>query len=198
MPEVTANPFSTRCVRPGALPFLFRNGESAQALVLRLREQNWWGEIIGPHGSGKSTLVAALVAELHAAGRETRVHAFHDGVVRFTGLSPRAPGLHPAVVLIIDGYEQLSLWQKYRVRRLCRRAGCGLVTTAHHPAGLPELYRTSMAPDVASAVFAELTRDQPALVTASELQKSLAVRKGNLRDALFDLYDLHEHRRRAS
>ena len=196
--ESCANPFSTRYVRPGALPFVFRSGESAQALVLRLREKNWWGEIIGPHGSGKSTLVAALVTEMHAAGREIRLHAFHDDIVSFAGLSPRALDLHPTAVLIIDGYEQLSLWQKLRLRHSCRHAGCGLVVTAHQSAGLPELYRTVVTPDIAAGVFAALTRDRTALVTSSELPQCLAARNGNLRDALFDLYDLHERRMRAS
>jgi hypothetical protein len=198
MPETCANPFSTRCVRPGALPFLFRSGESGKSLMLRLRKQNWWGEIIGPHGSGKSTLLAALVPELLAAGRKTRLHAFHDGVVHFTGLSPRALNLHPAVVLIIDGFEQLSRWQRFRVRRSCRRAGCGLLVTAHQAAGLPELYRTRTSPDLAKRVYARLTHDRPALATPSELCDRLAARHGNFRDALFDLYDLHERRRRAS
>src|SRR5262249_27065059 len=146
--------------------------------------------------SGKSTLVAALVPMLQAAGREIRLHTFHDDVVPFAGLSLRALDLQPAVILIIDGYEQLSLWQKYRVRRSCRRAGCGLVVTAHQAAGLPELYRTVATPDVAAGVFAALTHERPALVTSSELPEYLAARNGNLREALFDLYDLHERQKR--
>ena len=190
------NPFSTRYVRPGALPFFFRDGETAHSVVARLRDQEWRGAIIGPHGSGKSTLVAALVAELRAKGRRPLPYTFHDGVARLPGLTPRALGLDPAVVLIIDGYEQLSPWQKFRVRRSCRQAGCGLVVTAHSPTGLPELYRTNVTPKLAERVFADLTDAQPALATVSDLRACLAARHANLREALFDLYDLHERRRR--
>jgi hypothetical protein len=190
------NPFSTRYVRPGALPFHFPDGKSARAVASHLRDHGWWGEIIGPHGSGKSTLLAALLPELAAAGREPRLHTFHDGVVRFAGLSPGALGLHPAVVLVIDGYEQLSVWQRFRVRSACRRAGCGLIVTAHTPTGLPELLRTSVTPGLARRILADLTGDQPAFVTESDMTDRLAARKGNLRDALFDLYDLHERLRR--
>src|SRR5579859_6457327 len=59
-----SNPFSTRCVRPGAIPFRFPPGESAATMVDRLERQGWWGQIVGPHGSGKSTLLAALLPEL--------------------------------------------------------------------------------------------------------------------------------------
>jgi hypothetical protein len=192
----SANPFSTRYVRPGALPYLFHDGETTRSIVARLRNQGWWGEIIGSHGSGKSTLVAALLAELRKAGRTPLLHTFHDGVVRFPGLTSRVLGLQPAAVLIIDGYEQLSPWQKFRVRRSCRQAGCGLVVTAHAPTGLPELYRTSVTPELAERVFAELTDGRPGLASLSDLRNYLVARHGNLRDALFDLYDLHERRRR--
>lgn len=191
-PFVRSNPFSARFVRPGAIPFIFRDGESARTVVLRLQSQNWRGEIIGPHGTGKSTLVAALHAELRAFGRTPRQQTFHDGVVRFAELTPPALPLDPGIVLIIDGYEQLSLWQKFRVRRACRRAGCGLVITAHRPSGLPALYRTVVTPELAGDVFAVLTAEQTAHVTCSDLHESLAARKGNLRQALFDMYDLHE------
>jgi hypothetical protein len=191
-PIVNSNPFSTRFVRPGAIPFVFNGGETARTVVSRLRGQNWWGEIIGRHGTGKSTLVAALLPELKSMGGEPRLHSLHDGVVRFEELTARALRLDAAVVLIVDGYEQLSLWQKFRVRRACRRAGCGLVVTAHKPSGLPALYRTVATPEVAGRVFATLTAERPALVTSSDLQQSFAARNGNLREALFDMYDLHE------
>ncbi len=55
-----SNPFSTRFVRPGALAYRFPPGESAATLVERLAASGWRGQIVGPHGSGKSTLVAAL------------------------------------------------------------------------------------------------------------------------------------------
>jgi hypothetical protein len=190
------NPFSTRYVRPGALPCLFDDGETADSVVARLRGQKWWGEIIGPHGSGKSTLVAALLDGLQAVGRTPLLHTLHDGVVRFPGLTPGALCLHPVAVLMIDGYEQLSRWQRFRVRRSCRRAGCGLVVTAHRPTGLPELYRTRVTPGLAGRIFAELTNDRRALASLSELSDRLARRNGNLREAFFDLYDLHECRRR--
>ena len=58
------NPFSTRRISPGAIPYVLPPGENAYALVDRLRQAGWWGEIVGPHGSGKSTLLATLADAL--------------------------------------------------------------------------------------------------------------------------------------
>ena len=48
-------------------------------LVKQLAEQNWWGEIVGPHGSGKSTLLASLLPLLGGSGREVHGIALRDG-----------------------------------------------------------------------------------------------------------------------
>lgn len=53
------NPFSTTFIRPGAIPFLFPNDQTIQDVVRQLAATDWWGQIIGPHGTGKSTLTAA-------------------------------------------------------------------------------------------------------------------------------------------
>src|SRR5437016_5663581 len=75
----TTNPFSTRFVRPGALPFRFSAGQTAASLVARLHELHWRAQIVGPHGTGKSTLLAALLPEIEAAGQQVRAIALHDG-----------------------------------------------------------------------------------------------------------------------
>src|SRR5262245_49587973 len=76
--NVSSNPFSTRFIRPGAIPFIFSAGESAESLVDHLRVNNWRGQIIGPHGSGKSTLLAALLPALQAAGRTVACVSLHQ------------------------------------------------------------------------------------------------------------------------
>jgi hypothetical protein len=70
-PESAENPFSTRHVRPGAIAYQFPPGKSADRLVQRLGENNWQGQIVGPHGSGKSALMAALKAAIEQSGRQT-------------------------------------------------------------------------------------------------------------------------------
>jgi hypothetical protein len=201
MTRPAGNPFATCRVRPGAVPFFFRDGDSAPRLVERLRAAGWWGQIAGPHGTGKSTLLAALRPHLREAGREplwvvrhqrerTLPEAIRSDLRRAAREGRR-------VVLVIDGYEQLGWWPAWRVRRLCRRGGHGLLVTCHAGAGFPELYRTGVDREAALRVVAHLTAGRRRTVTDTEVEARLAARAGDLREALFDLYDLHERRREA-
>jgi hypothetical protein len=189
------NPFSTSRVRPGAIPFLFPPGESAEALVDRLRQAGWWGEIIGPHGSGKSTLLAALVAALERAGRPVVLVALHDGQRRLPLDLPGDERLHPPAVLVVDGYEQLGRWQRLLLKRFCRRQEIGLLITAHKSMGLPPLYQTAGTLELAQAIVRQLLDGSPSPFTPAEVSQAHCRRGGDLREMLFDLYDLYEQRR---
>ena len=199
MTRPAGNPFATRRVRPGALPFFFRAGESAAGLVERLRAAGWWGQIVGPHGTGKSTLLAALLPHLREAGCDPLLVVRHQGEGALPEEArevPRRPGdTGHRRLLVIDGYEQLSWWAGWRVRHLCRAGGHGLLVSSHADAGLPVLYRTSVSRESARRVVAHLTAGAAPTVTEDEVTARLAARHGNLREALFDLYDLHERRR---
>ncbi len=76
LPDVS-NPFATRYTRPNAGQYLFLGGSSTDSLLERLRKNDWWGQITGPHGSGKSTLVYTLLPGLQAAGRRVEVYSLH-------------------------------------------------------------------------------------------------------------------------
>jgi hypothetical protein len=189
------NPFSTNRVRPGALPFLFPPGQNAETLIGRLRQAGWRGEIIGRHGSGKSTLLAALTAALERAGQQTVLITLHDGQRRLPLDLRRDGRLRPPLVLIVDGYEQLGRWRRLLLKRFCRRRGIGLLVTAHESMGLPLLCQTAVTLDLAEQIVRQLLGDQPSPFTAAEVSQALSRRSGDLRETLFDLYDLYEQRR---
>jgi hypothetical protein len=204
----SANPFSTRQTCPGALPFLFRSGEDAETLIDRLRLGGWWGEIVGPHGAGKSALLAALIPAIERAGRHPLLFELHDGQRRLpfdperkVGDCPNFPlsengtvPFGPSTLLVIDGYEQLSRWSRFRVKRLCRRRGLGLLITAHDSVGLPELYRTAADAELFQRIVVRLLAGEKCPWDVSELAARLKWHGGNLREALFELYDLYEQR----
>jgi hypothetical protein len=212
------NPFSTRYTRPGAIPFRFPPGTSADGLVEQLRSQGWRGAIVGPHGSGKSSLVAALIPAIRRAGKEVQLIELHDGqrrlpVVKGSGvfICPDGPGadIHeqiktpdPFTVVIVDGYEQLAWWNRLRLRRDARRRGLGLVVTSHAPTALPLLFRTSTSLDLAREIVQSLLAGRKELagadlVSAEQLARRFESRQGDMREILFDLYDLYEESRRA-
>lgn len=189
------NPFSTRHTRPGAIPFFFPPGQSAGQLVESLRSNQWRGEIVGPHGSGKSTLLCALIPDLRNAGRNTLLIELHDGQRRLPVDLRRTDGLTENTVVIVDGYEQLSLWSRVRLKRFCRRRGLGLVVTSHKSAGMPLLFHTAPRVTLAEDVVRFLLRGQPGLVDSGDLAQRFDRHRGDLRELLFELYDLFEQRR---
>jgi hypothetical protein len=194
------NPFATRWVRPGAIPFLFQPGEGMSLLLERLETHGWRGQIVGPHGTGKSTLVADLLAELSRRSIQVRRVELHEGegnkraeVRQALEEPPAGPGIP---VLVVDGFEQLSWWSRHVIKSACRRLGFGLIVTAHRSVGLPDLYRTAMTPSQARQLVDYLLRHEEArCLDLSNLPRFLSARGGNFRDVLFDLYDLYEERR---
>lgn len=195
-----SNPFSSRWVRPGRIPYFFRPGENPTELVERLRANRWRGQIIGPHGSGKSTLLAALLPMILRAGKKPYVVALHDGqrhLPRTTWREMRA--LEPAGnhLLVIDGYEQLGYGQRFWLGLFCRRCRHGLLVTTHVGLSLPVIYRTEVTLDLAHQVVDHLLKGRVPTIAAVEMDERLSARTGNLRETLFDLYDLHERRQPA-
>ena len=176
------------------MPYLFPPGEDAANLVRQLGRQNWRGQIIGPHGSGKSTLLASLAAQLAQAGREPLTITLHDNEPTLARHSDTLNRAQADTIVIIDGFEQLSTWSRWRVRRFCRRRGAGLLVTAHASVGLKTLAVTAVDARTAAAVFHWLVPDAVRLSEA-DLAAALAAHPTNLRDVLDALYDLYELRR---
>jgi hypothetical protein len=192
------NPFCTRQIRPGAIPFVFPPGVDAETLVFRLQQARWRGEIVGPHGSGKSSLLAALTVAIERAGHPTVFVALHDQQRRLPLDLQADPRLHSPAILVVDGYEQLSRWRRPALKRFCRRRGLGLLVTAHQSVGLPTLHRTAVTPSLAMRIVGELLGGREPPFTSDEVSRCLSRHGGDLRETLFDLYDLYEQRRPAS
>lgn len=195
---VTDNPFSTRRVRPGAIPFLFPSGQNADILVDRLRNTAWWGEIVGPHGSGKSTLLASLLPVIEKSGRKVLAIALHDGQRRVPPNLRRDLQLERPGLLVVDGYEQLSYLSRLRLKWFCRRHAIGLLVTSHVSVGLPELFRTAVTAEVAANVVATLFAGHPPTPLLEKVPEIVARHGGDLRETLMELYDFYENLRSTS
>ena len=146
---VSHNPFSTRCVKPGAVNYVFLSSALEQAVWQRYCQNNGWGQIIGPHGSGKSTLLQWFVSRIESSS----ICAVH------LTIRPDDRVLPPAVYrcksparVIVDGFELLSWRSRCRLVKHCRRRRCGLLVSTHRPFDFPVLWKTEVRPDVASRV----------------------------------------------
>jgi hypothetical protein len=191
------NPFCTRRIRPGALPYLFPSEMNWDLILGRLEDAGGWGEIVGPHGSGKSTLLAGLIPLLESEGWQVHRIDLHDGERRLPVDLRQIAETGKRLMLIVDGYEQLSVLSRFQLKRYCRRRGWGLIVTAHQSVGLPELFSTAVSLEQAKWVVGEILKDSEYSISAEELEESYTRCRGNLREMLFGLYDLFERERTA-
>ncbi len=190
-----SNPFSTRFVRPGALPFRFPPGMTVIDLIGRLRCQGWWGQIIGPHGSGKSTLLRTLEPELLAAGRTIQWFEFHTGYQRRLPARKRNADADDRSLVVIDGYEQLSWFERFRWQRACRRQHWGLLVTAHQDCRLPHLLSTQTTIPLAEQLVRQLLPPNDRFAIQDDVvADAFHACSGNLRETWFRLYDVCEDR----
>ena len=189
----SSNPFATRFTRPGAIEFLFPDGESAEGLVERLRSGLWQGEIVGPHGAGKSTLLATLSQSLQAAGRTIVQATLHQGETSLPAALDDWRSWSATTQVIVDGYEQLSWWSRRRLARRVRDRQAGLLVTSHAPTGLPRLLTVAPQLGAADQIVRQLVADEE-LITRSDIEHFFRACDGNVREMLFQLYDVYQGR----
>jgi len=191
------NPFSSRFVQPGAVPYFFLDGQTLEDLRDQLIANHGYGQIVGPHGSGKSTLLESLIPLLS----NWTIRRFRFNTQNRTVPAELWLPVGSSSLLVIDGFEQLNLWTRWEIRRHCRKHGEGLLVTAHRRVGLPDLFHAKISAELAQAVIQKLVPEEVnrrALLQGYDLAKRLKDHHGSLREVLFELYDRWESLQRSS
>jgi len=188
------NPFSTdRVLRVRYRP----QGVTWDALLARLEALDWRAAIVGPEGSGKTTLLEDLAPLLRERGLTTRP-------VSVTREAPRLPrrveddlvaGIGPRNVVLFDGADLLPWLDWFRFKLRTTHAGGGLVITAHRPGRLPTLVECATCPALLVEIVEALLGPAEAESWRGRVEKLYARHRGNLREALRELYDIHAGRR---
>jgi hypothetical protein len=93
--------------------------------------------------------------------------------------------------ILLDGAEQLSLWQRKRFLYATRRAA-GVLLTAHRAGILPTLYECRSSSQLLQNLISQIAPQPQHSEKFSEgFTKELFARHhGNLRDALREMYDV--------
>jgi len=175
------NRFASR--RIDRLGYLFR-GSDPDTLVEILHRQGGRGAIIGPHGSGKTTLMEALASRLTGTIVRIRLNT------QTTAPARRARAQLPADLgrrhtILIDGAEQFGRWPWWRLGHRLRDAGI-VVITSHRPGRLPTLHRCTTDPALLRDLVHELS---PETVGSVDLEALFKRHDGNIRSCLRELYD---------
>jgi ABC-type Mn2+/Zn2+ transport system ATPase subunit len=160
-------------------------------LIAQLSHQKWRGAIIGPHGSGKSTLLETLIRPLQLSGVTVYAITLQNAQRRLpAGFLPAAP--RERSLLVIDGYEQLAWFERYRLNRHCRRTRCGLLVTSHAPLNISTLIELNPDSHLVQKLVEELSARVLTPVRLTDVLSSRQRHGANVREIFFDLYDRHE------
>lgn len=212
------NPFSTLFVRPDQMHYRFApeiDPETFAQMLLDRFEKESALAVIGPHGTGKTTLLHFLVPHLEAARRQAKFDAVRH--VRLSS-SGKPIGLAGAVrlvagrtLIVIDGFEQLPVASRLAIvaRLKWRRESARLLVTAHRCQWfVPTFYRTRWDTQIVRSLTTEKLAHlpkQPRVVMQriadrlADQQLSNRDRAGvspaNVRDYWFSLYDAYEELR---
>lgn len=194
LPHHIVNPFATRHVRPGKVRPLMASGmiRDLPALVASIEAAGGNAAIIGPHGTGKSTLLVAIAAELAADDRLAGFVQFRCRRDLLAGLRLVGQARRGSTACL-DGWERLGWAGRAGVRLLARLLGCRLVVTSHRPAGLGLSVLTAGSLPLLEAIVAALP-DHGGLIRRPDIAAAYVRHGGNLRESLADLYDRFEHR----
>ena len=193
------NPFSTRYIQPGAISYECFDGGNVTRLADRfVNLPSKRGSIIGPHGSGKSTLVASLVSEIRFFRPESQIHLLRFSTDRSASRSLRTSVREwtPGSIAILDGYEQLKFWSRVLVERTARNRSICVLATAHQPIrGFETIWETSVNESSSHWVVEKLLQQSGSpdaineLLQSEDWARSREKHDQNLRESLFDMYD---------
>lgn len=184
-----SNPFATRFVRPDAATYLTLQTPSIDELVERFDRYDRRAQILGPHGVGKSTLLATIVAELRSRGETVHAITLHLGQRRLPLEFEQSIDWTDRPILVVDGAEQLSWLRRRGLISRAAKNGAGLLITTHTDLGLPTL--CELVPREGDAVAIARHLDPQGIVSDDDVRAAFARRKGDLRETLFDLFDLY-------
>jgi energy-coupling factor transporter ATP-binding protein EcfA2 len=193
----STNPFSTKFVRPGALCYQRPDGGSVEQLVRDFDQRCLgWASIIGPHGTGKSTLISHLKTLFETL---RPVYAYRLSMQERSSMAMKRDRNQwkAGVLVIVDGYEQMSTWSAWRLLCWVRRRQAGLLITGHQPIrGFNILWETSIDEEIARQLRNQLLGSRLDLLVREDLelawQRARLKNPTDIRETLFAMYDWAE------
>lgn len=212
-----ANPFATSFIAPSKVVYRFSHGANAtsahavdtqlEALLGKLRGTKR-AVIVGPHGTGKSTLVHTFLSKLQRSYPKVAFHQLaNDPSVGFfkrwsqrirsgKRIREELSALPNDGLLIVDGWEQLTIPSRWRIARSAASRKVTLLATSHRRLpGWTLLHETTTTPKLIRSLADDLLNDSPHEIRKmidGHLKTRRLVPTTNVRDLWFEMYDLVE------
>lgn len=193
------NPFATAFTRPGQIPFLLGDGEDLAAIADSFRDHRFVGQIVGPHGCGKTTLTHALEPLLSEEFRLVRRVTIRDSrhVQTREFESNDNTDSKNSRLLIVDGLERLPWLHRKLLLKQIRFPNTGLLITTHRAFdGIPVLYEVRPTLETLRRLTELLA---PGLIIGNDvLALAYEQNRENIRECLMTLYDWFEAQKSAA
>ncbi|OYP37949.1 hypothetical protein [Rhodopirellula sp. MGV] len=211
------NPFSTSFIAPTQVRYRFNHGVSGtnpqtidmhlEGLLATLKKTRR-GVILGPHGTGKSTLLHTFLPKLQQCYPMVAFDQINnDPSVGWIGrvkerlragqrILKELAGLPRDGLLIVDGWEQLYRVSRLRAIRAAAAKKLTLLATSHQRmTGWTTIHETKATQKMVQSLAGDLLEDTPyelRKMVDSHLKKCRVTPKTNVRDLWFEMYDLIE------
>ncbi len=161
--------------------------ESWESLLARLTAMEYRAAIVGPCGSGKTTLCETLQPRLQQDGLQTQC-LFVSMDIHITWQDIQPVLALPFDVILVDGADHLSCWTWQRLKRRVFSCKRGLIVTTHQPGLLPTWHECRPSPALLERIVTHLVPDR--VIPKAQIDDLYDHCQGNIRDALRQLYDL--------
>ena len=181
-----------------------------EALLEKLRNTKR-AMIVGPHGTGKSTLLHSFLPKLQRGYPKVAFQALNNDPslslkARFAEryragkrIRHELNELPSGGLLIVDGWEQLGRATRWRTTKRAASRKVTLLVTAHHRTpGWSVLHETQLTSKLIRALANDLLKDHPyelRKMIDSNLKRRKLLPSTNIRELWFELYDLVENDR---
>lgn len=202
--RIMKNPFATKYVAPGVLDWVGDKEDSLPSILRRCEAFHFRGVILGPHGTGKSTLLEHLMPRIgHVKFRREP-----DGTVRqpdeIAGGARRKPEVvwlrlrngpdcraailwecirsvgQSGDIVVVDGWEQISHAGRAILQWKTKARSMGLIATthcrSHLPFSLPILYQTRVTPQLATQLVRAISPEFVAKSSADQMLRHITQR----------------------
>ena len=179
------NPFRMSCIE--AIPYQFLQADM-HTLMQRFQAHHYRGVLVGPHGSGKTTLREQIERALRQAGMVVHpIVISGDDRVSWTYVQDHLHQVNPQAVISIDGIDRFNPLLWWRFQRAMRHQR-GILATSHVVGRLPLLHLHATTPELLMFAVRSLT-DEHDHFTKDHCRTLFERHHGNIRDCLRELYD---------